>query len=69
MIVKLTPASENRRVWMVSIPRDARAATPVDFMSVADEQRTFLGQEEGYYDAEPEADGWALKRRVQIQGW
>lgn len=69
MIVKLTPASENRTVWMVSIPQDRKTATPVDFMSVAEEQRCFLGNEEGYFDAEPEAEGWAVHRRVEIQGW
>ena len=69
MIVKLTPASENRRVWMVSVPHDANTATPVDFMTVAEEQRSFLGEGEAYYDAEPDAEGWALKRRVEIQGW
>ena len=69
MIVKLTPASENRRVWMVSIPRDDKTATPVDFMTVAEEQRSFLGHEEAYYDAEPDAEGWDVKRRVEIEGW
>lgn len=64
MIVKLTPASENRRVWMVSIPHDSRSATPVDFMTVAEEQRSFIGESEGYFDAEPAADGWDLKSRV-----
>jgi hypothetical protein len=69
MIVKLTPAGENGRVWMVSIPLDKKTATPVDFMTAADEQRSFLGGDEGYYDAEPEAEGWAVHRRVEIQGW
>jgi hypothetical protein len=64
MIVKLTPASENRRVWMVSIPHDAKTATPGDFMTVAEEQRSFIGDGEGYFDAEPAAEGWELKSRV-----
>lgn len=68
MIVKLTPATEDRRVWKVSAPQDARTATPVDFMTASEEQRSFLGHEGGYYDAEPAAEGWDLHRRVEYDG-
>ena len=51
MIVKLTPASEDKRVWKVSVPQDAHTATPVDYMTVQEEQRSFLGDTGGYYDA------------------
>lgn len=69
MIVKLTPATDNLRVWMVSVPQDDRTATPVDYMSVAEEQRSFIGDREAYFDAEPDAEGWDLKRRLEPQDW
>ena len=69
MIVKLTPASEDRRVWMVSISPDAHRAIPVDFMTVPEEQRSFLGQRPAYYEAEPTAEGWDLKARLEPQVW
>lgn len=69
MIVKLTPASEDNRVWKVSVPQDAHTATPVDYMTAREEQRSFLGDKGGYYDAEPAAEGWDVLRRVEIQGW
>jgi hypothetical protein len=68
MIVKLTPATEDRRVWKVSVPRDAETSIAVDYMTAAEEQRSFLGRDGGYYDAEPAAEGWELRRRVEFDG-
>ncbi len=69
MIVKLTPASDDGRVWMVSISPDAKREVPVDFMTVAEEQRSFLGDDAGHYEAEPADEGWDIKRRVVRQPW
>lgn len=69
MIVKLTPASEDRRVWMVSTSPDARRSVPVDFMTAPEEQRSFLGVDPGYYEAEPCVEGWEIKRRIERQPW
>jgi hypothetical protein len=69
MIVKLTPASEDRRVWMVSVSPDSRRAVPVDFMTAQEEQRPFLGEEAAYYEAEPTAEGWDIKTRLAPQVW
>jgi hypothetical protein len=38
-------------------------------MSVAEEQRSFIDPDGGYYDAEPAAEGWELHQRVEIKGW
>jgi hypothetical protein len=69
MIVKLTPASEDRRVWMVSISPDARCSVAIDFVTPAQEQRSFLGQETAYYEAEPGASGWEFKCKLDRQSW
>jgi hypothetical protein len=69
MIVKLTPASEDRRVWMVSVSPDAKHSVPVDFMTAPQEQRSFLGEEAAHYEAEPLADGWDIKTRLDNQPW
>lgn len=69
MIVKLTPASEDRRVWMVSTSPDAKRAVPVDFMTAPEEQRSFLGDDVGYYEAEPSVEGWDIKRKIDRQTW
>jgi len=69
MIVKLTPASEDRRVWLVSVSPDARKAVPVDFMTAQEEQRPYLGDTAAYYEAEPTADGWDIKQRLEPQRW
>jgi hypothetical protein len=69
MIVKLTPASEDRRVWMVSVSPDAHQAVPVDFMTAPEEQRRFLGDTPAYYEAEPTADGWDIKQKLNPQFW
>ena len=69
MIVKLTPASEDRRVWMVSVSLDARRAVPIDFMTAPHEQRSFLGESTAYYEAEPTAEGWEIKARIEPQVW
>lgn len=69
MIVKLTPASEDRRVWMVSVSPDDRRAVPVDFMTAPKEQRSFLGEHTAYYEAEPTAEGWDIKDRLEPQLW
>ncbi len=69
MIVKLTPASHDRRVWMVSTTHDSRRAVPIDFMTAPEEQRSFLGRDEAYYEAESDVDGWAIKRRIEPQAW
>ncbi len=69
MIVKLTPASEDRRVWMVSISPDGKREAPVDFMTAAEEQRSFLGRDAGHYEAEPADEGWEIKARVARQPW
>jgi hypothetical protein len=69
MIVKLTPASEDRRVWMVSVSPDSQQAVAVDFMTAREEQRSFLGEDPAYYEAEPTADGWDLKTRLAPQVW
>jgi hypothetical protein len=69
MIVKLTPASEDRRVWMVSISPDSKHAVPIDFMTAPQEKRSFLGEETAYYEAEPCADGWDIKARLERQCW
>jgi hypothetical protein len=69
MIVKLTPASEDRRVWMVSISPDERHAVPIDFMTAPQEQRPFLGEETAYFEAEPSAEGWEIKSRLERQSW
>ena len=66
MLIKLTPASEDRTLWMVSVPRSANEATPVDFTTIPHERRSFVGDAGGYFDAEPAADGWELKRRVKL---
>jgi hypothetical protein len=69
MIVKLTPASEDRRVWMVSVSPDTRRSVPVDFMTAPEEQRSFLGDQPAYYEAEPTAEGWDIKERLAPQIW
>jgi hypothetical protein len=69
MIVKLTPASEDRRVWMVSVSPDSKHAVTVDFMTAPQEQRSFLGEEAAYYEAEPLAEGWDIKNRLDNQPW
>ena len=69
MIVKLTPASEDRRVWMVSVAPDHKRAVPVDFMTAPEEQRSFLGEDPGYYEAEPLAEGWDIKAKADRQDW
>jgi hypothetical protein len=69
MIVKLTPASEDRRVWMVSVSPDSKREVPVDFMTVAEEQRQFLGEDVAHYEAEPAVEGWDIKRRVSNLTW
>jgi|GEM_PF-5708576 len=69
MIVKLTPASEDHRVWMVSISPDSKREVPVDFMTVADEQRGFLGDTSAHYEAEPADEGWEIKRRLKALPW
>jgi hypothetical protein len=69
MIVKLTPASEDRRVWMVSISTDQKHAVPIDFMTAPSEKRSFLGEDAAYYEAEPSADGWDIKSRLEHQPW
>jgi hypothetical protein len=69
MIVKLTPASDDRRVWMVSTSLDQKRSVPVDFMTAPEEQRSFLGSDVGYYEAEPAEDGWNIMRRVDRQPW
>lgn len=69
MIVKLTPASDDRRVWMVSTSPDQKRAVPIDFMTAPEEQRSFLGVDVGYYEAEPAVEGWEIKRRIDHQAW
>ena len=69
MIVKMTPASEDRRVWMVSISPDDQHSIPIDFMTAPQEQRTLLGRDMAYYEAEPGADGWEIKSRLDRQPW
>ena len=69
MIVKLTPASDDRRVWMVSVSPDSRRAVPIDFMTAPQEQRSFLGESTAYYEAEPTAEGWDIKARIDPQIW
>ncbi len=69
MIVKLTPASEDRRVWMVSIQAGSKRAVPIDFMTAPHEKRSFLGEETAYYEAEPCAEGWDIKARLEQQSW
>ena len=64
MLIKLTPASEDLSLWMVSVPR-GQEAVPVDFTTIPEERRSFVGALGGYFDAEPAADGWELKRRVR----
>ena len=66
MLIKLTPASKDKALWMVSVPRSAEVAIPVDFTTIPEERRSFVGSAGGYFDAEPEADGWDLKRRVRL---
>ena len=66
MLIKLTPASEDMSLWMVSVPRNAHEAIPVDFTTIPKERRSFVGESGGYFDAEPAADGWDLKRRVRL---
>ena len=69
MIVKLTPASEDRRVWMVSISPDDRCSMPIDFMTPPHEQRSFLGHDMACYEAEPSIDGWEIKSKLDRQSW
>jgi hypothetical protein len=66
MLIKLTPASDDRSIWMVSAPRKAGEAVPVDYTTIPPEQRSFVGDSGGYFDAEPAAEGWELKRRVRL---
>jgi hypothetical protein len=66
MLIKLTPASEDKSLWMVSVPRSPHEAVPVDFTTISKERRTFVGETGGYFDAEPAAEGWELKRRVKL---
>lgn len=66
MLIKLTPASDDRSVWMVSAARSADDAVPVDYTTIPPEQRSFVGDHGGFFDAEPAADGWELKRRVRF---
>ncbi len=68
MIVKLSPTDESKRVWVVSTVKDQQAI-PVDYTRVSEEQRSFLGEGSGYYDAEPDADGWRIRGRVAPQAW
>jgi hypothetical protein len=69
MIVKLSPASDDRRVWMVSVTPDDHRSVAVDFMTAPEEQRSFLGDDTAYYEAEPTAEGWHIKERLAPQRW
>lgn len=59
MIVKLRPASSDRLVWQVSALW-GETEIPVDYTHFADEQRSFLGEDGGVFEVEPEAEGWRL---------
>jgi hypothetical protein len=56
MIVRFQRATGDGSVWMVSVPRIGRADVPVDFTTVTDQQRSFLGV----------ADGWDIRMEVDI---
>ena len=66
MLIELTPASKDHSLWMVSAPRGGGVAIPVDFTTIPPERRAFVGDEGGYFDAEPAAEGWDLMRRVRL---
>jgi hypothetical protein len=48
---------------------DSQKAVPVDFMTAPQEQRSFLGDDAAYYEAEPTAEGWDIKARLDPQTW
>jgi hypothetical protein len=70
-VVKLEPTGSDDEVWKVSVA-DEHGETPVDFMRVPDESRSFVGAG-GYFEAEPDADGWRLISRADAKkcraGW
>ena len=59
MIVKLTPASSDRIVWQIAVPRNGEDV-PVDYTHFLEEERSFLGENGGLFEAEPEAEGWRV---------
>lgn len=65
MIVKLTPASADHRVWQVAVD-SPNGPVPVDYTTLAPEQRSFIGDAEGYVEAAPDADGWDIKHRLLL---
>jgi hypothetical protein len=54
---------------MVSTTDDSRQSVPIDFMTPLEEQRSFLGTDEADYEAEPEVEGWSIRRRIEPQTW
>jgi hypothetical protein len=54
---------------MVSVSPDDRRSVAVDFMTAPEEQRSFLGDDTAYYEAEPTADGWDIKERLAPRRW
>ena len=67
MILRFDPATSDRRVWRVSVPHGG-VDVPVDFTAVTDEQRAFLGDGGGLVEAEPAAEGWEIKSRLNQDG-
>ena len=65
IVVWLEPASPDFLVWKVCVPRGT-GDVPVDFTRVAEETRSFLG-DGGYFEAEPDAEGWNIVSRAEPQ--
>jgi hypothetical protein len=64
-IVKLEPAGQSDDLWKVSVS-DERGETPVDYMRLPAEARSFVG-DGGYFEAQPDVDGWRLLSRAAEQ--
>ena len=63
IIVRLEPASPDFLIWKVCVPRGT-GEVPVDFTRVEEETRSFLGGG-GYFQAEPDAEGWNIVSRAR----
>lgn len=63
IIVRLEPASPDFLVWKVCVARGA-GEVPIDFTRVEEEARSFLGGG-GYFEAEPDAEGWTIFSRAE----
>ncbi len=66
MIVKLKRPEDDdgHAPWVVYDQEEL-----LDFIDPTPELRAMMETESGYFEAEPQIDGWTLKRRVADRHW